>query len=119
MKITKEQLKQIIKEEMEELQHEGLLDKLQGGKAALQKAYRGVTGSQRAQDAGNLAQAEVDVAAALEKILTLLQEPGNQAGGQVKTLVSRLHDLVHGQVKDSPPATTDPSAAPPPAGAKV
>ena len=117
MKITKSILAQIIKEEMEELQHEGVLDKLKGGKSALQKAYRAATGSQRAQDAGNLAAAEVDVAQALEDILKLLQEPGNQTVGTVRPLVSKLLDQVRRQVKDSPP--TDPAATPPPAGVKV
>ena len=117
MKITKSILAQIIKEEIEELQQEGVLDTLRGGKAALQKAYRGVTGSQRAQDAGNLAAAEVPIVQALEDILKLLQNPGNQSAGTVRPLVSRLLAQVQGQVKDPP--STDPAVDTPPAGAKV
>jgi hypothetical protein len=111
MKITKSILAQIIKEEIEELQQEGVLDTLRGGKAALQKKFRAVTGGQRAAGAGKLAAAEVDVAAALEEIHALLEKPGNQAAGVVKNLVRILLDRVKGQVKDSPPKTTDPATA--------
>lgn len=109
MKITKQQLKELIKEE---LRQEGILDKLAGGKAALQKKLRSKSGSARAGEAGGLAATEVDVAAALEEILGLLQQPGNQAAGSVKTLVSKLLGQVKGQVKNPPPA----AIGPPPTG---
>ena len=104
MKLNQKLLKELIKEELEQ---EGLLDKLKGGKSALMKQYRKVTGQKRAAGAGALAQQEVDVVAALEEILELLQSDGNQAAGQVRALVSRLRNQVQAQVKTSPGEPTD------------
>jgi hypothetical protein len=110
MKLTKRQLKELIKEELEQ---EGILDKLKGGKSTLMKQYRKVTGQKRAAGASGLAQQEVDVVAALEEILELLKSPGNQSAGQVRALVSRLRNQVQAQVKASPGEPTDTPPPPP------
>jgi hypothetical protein len=96
MKINKEKLKEMIREELQ--QETNKLTKT--SRTAHLKNLRRQSGSTRAGAASGIAAQEVDVAAALEEIMGLLNGPGNQASGQIRPLVGRLLKLVQAQSKE-------------------
>ena len=99
MKISKEILKKIILEEMQNLQENPTTTTTtasaipqKANKSTIAKRRRSTTASQRGAAANKLVGQEIPSADLIDEIEEILNEPGNSADPRVVTLLTRIKD---------------------------